>query len=155
SPLANLTTALPSLFQSGLLSAWLRGAAWLTAIAGTAAVGASLTARRAGRSSIAVTSGLAFGVLSLLAVAVGWRATDPEPVVAVQQGSTLLHAIEPGKQQVAVRFNPLRRLRATDVPQIVPIGAPAQQPSDPLLTVSHPPAGSYVIEAMLDGSVGR
>jgi hypothetical protein len=42
-----------------------------------------------------------------------------------------------------------------EVPGLVPIGTPGQRPADPLLTVAGPPAGTYIVEATVDGSPGR
>jgi hypothetical protein len=154
-PLVNLSAALPSLFQGSPLTAWLRGAAWLTGIAATAAVGTVLASRRAAPSAIGLGLGLAASVFGTAAVAGIWYVAEPQPVAAARQGPILLRAIDPAVQQVAVRFNPLQRLRISDVPRLVPIGVPGRAAADPLLSVAEPPAGTYVIEAVLDGTAGR
>lgn len=154
-PLVNLHTAFPSLFQSGVLTAWARGAVWLTGIAAMTAVGALLAARRAAYSVIALALGLTAGLFAPAAVAIIWRTSDPQPVAAEREGPAFLHAIDTASQQVAVRFNPLRRMRVGDLPAVVPIGVAGRRPSDPLVTVSQPPAGTYVVEAVVDGNPGR
>ena len=154
-PLVNLHTALPSLFQGGVLTAWIRAAVWLTGIAAMTAVGAALAARRQALAVIALAIGLTAGLFATVAVAVNWRTSDPQPVVAEREGPIFLRAIDPAAQQVAVRFSPLRRLRVGEVPGLVPIGMPGRRPADPLLTVAGPPAGTYIVEATVDGSPGR
>jgi hypothetical protein len=154
-PLVNLHTALPSLFQGGVLTAWVRGAVWLTGIAAMTAVGAALAARRVALSVIALAVGLTAGLFATVAVTVVWRNSDPQPVAAEREGPIFLRALDPAAQQVAVRFNPLRRLRAGDVPSLAAIGTPGRRTSDPLLTVVRPPAGNYVVEAVTDGNPGR
>jgi hypothetical protein len=154
-PLVNVHTTLPSLFQGGVLTAWIRSAFWLAAAAASAAVGATLAARHMARSVIALALGLSAGLLATAAVAAIWGISDPQPVAAQRQGPIFLHAIDPAARQVAVRFDPLRRLRVGELAGLVPIGTPGLRPSDPLLTIARPPAGTYVIEAVADGSGGR
>jgi hypothetical protein len=154
-PLVNLHTALPSLFQNGVVTAWVRGAVWLTGIAVMTTVGAVLAARRLALSVVALAVGLTAGLFATVAVTVVWYSSDPQPVAPEREGPNFLRALDPAAQQVAVRFNPLRRMRVGDVTRIVPIGTPGQRPSDPLLTVARPPAGTYVVEGVVDGNPGR
>jgi len=154
-PLVNLHTALPSLFQGGVLNAWGRGAVWLSGIAAMTGVGVALAARRVALSVVALAVGLTAGLFATVAVAVIWRISDPQPVAAEREGPIFLHALDPAAQQVVMRFNPLRRLRAADVPSLAALGTPGRRPSDPLLTVVQPPAGIYVLEAVADGNPGR
>jgi hypothetical protein len=154
-PLVNLQTALPSLFQGGVLTAWMRAAVWLTGIAAMTAVGAALAARRQALAVIALAIGLTAGLFATVAVTVNWRTSDPQPVAAEREGPIFLRAIDPVARQVRVRFNPLHRLRVGDLPGAVPIGTPGRGATDPLLTVARPPAGTYIVEAVLDGNPGR
>src|SRR5262245_1417084 len=154
-PLVNLHTALPSLFQGGVLTAWMRGAVWLTGIAAMSAVGVALAARRVALSVMALAIGLTAGLFATVAVTLLWRTGDAQPVAAERQGPTLLSTLDPEARQVAVRFNPLRRLRAREVTSLAAIGTPGLRPSDPLMTVVRPSAGTYVIEAIADGNPGR
>jgi hypothetical protein len=154
-PLVNLHTAFPSLFQGGVLNAWGRGAVWLCGIAAMTAVGAALAARRVALSVVALAVGLTAGLFATVAITVVWHSSDAQPVAAEREGPIFLRALDPAAQQVAVRFNPLRRLRVSDVPSLVAIGMPGRRPSDPLLTVVRPPAGIYVVEAVGDGHAGR
>jgi len=154
-PLVNLHTALPSLFQGSVLTAWARGAVWLTGIAAMTAVGVALAARRVALSFMALAVGLTAGLFATVAVTLIWRTTDAQPVAADRQGPTFLSTLDPAARQVAMRFNPLHRLRASDAPSLVAIGTLGQRPSDPLMTVVRPPAGIYVVEAVADGKPGR
>jgi len=118
-------------------------------------VGAALAARRVALSIVALAVGLTAGLFATVALAVVWLGSDPQPVAAEREGPIFLRALDPAAGQVAVRFNPLRRLRVGDVPGLAPIGTPGRRPTDPLLTVARPPAATYVLEAVVDGSAGR
>ena len=153
-PLVDLNTALPSLFQGGPLMAWLRAAAWLTGIAATAAVGTVLASRRASPSVIGLGLGLSAGIFGTVCIAGIWHISDPQPVIAARGGPIFLRAIDPAVQEVAIRFNPLQRLQIGDVLGLIPIGLPGRGATEPLLSVAAPPAGTYVVEAIVDGSGG-
>jgi hypothetical protein len=156
SPLVNLITALPSLFQGGPGTAWLRAVAWLAGIGATAATGALLAARRTSRTVVGVGLGLAAGIFGTTAIASVWAFGDRQPVATARAAPLFLRAIDPSSRQVAVRFDPLRRLRLSEVAALVPIATPGGGgASDPWLSVVEPPAGTYVIEAVVNGDAGR
>jgi hypothetical protein len=56
---------------------------------------------------------------------------------------------------VAVRFQPLRRLHVLDVPPLLPIVTPGGgRPTDPLVSIAHPAAATYRIDALINGDAG-
>ena len=119
------------------------------------AVGAALAARRQALAVIALAIGLTAGLFATVCRR-GQLAHQRSAACRRRAGGPiLLRAIDPAAQQVAVRFSPLRRLRVGEVPGLVPIGTPGRRPADPLLTVAGPPAGTYIVEATVDGSPGR
>jgi hypothetical protein len=154
-PLVNLTTALPSLFQTGPGGALLRACAWLLAIAVTAGVGVLLARRHAPTRVVALGLGVAAAVTGTTALATVWRRADPQPVTAARAGPAMLRALDPGAGQVSVRFQPLRRLHAQDVPPLLPIVTPGGgRPVDPLASVAHAAAATYRIDAVINSDAG-
>ncbi len=157
-PLVNLPAGLPSLFQTGPLAALARGLVWLLALAAAGGVGAWLSRRRAATAVVVVGVGLTAGVLGTAALTLIWSRSESGTVTAANAGPSLLRAIDPDANQLAIRFQPLERLRVLDVPPLLPILSrwPAtNRPEDPLASVSRPPAATYAIEAVVTGDAGR
>ena len=154
-PLVNLTTALPSLFQTGPGGALLRAGVWLPAIAATAGAGVLLARRQAPTRVVALGLGLTAALAGTTTVAVLWQIGDQRPLTAVRAGPSVLRAIDPGAGQVAVRFQPLRRLHVQDVPPLLPIVTPGGgRPTDPLASIARPAAAEYRIDAVINGDAG-
>jgi hypothetical protein len=154
-PLINLTTAFPSLFQTGPGGAWLRASAWMLAIAATAGAGVLFARRHAPARVVALGLGMAAALTGTTALAALWRIGDPQPVTAARGGPAILRAIDPAAGQVAVQFQPLRRLHVQDVPPLLPIVTPGGgRPVDPLASISHPAAATYRIDAVINSDAG-
>src|ERR1044072_1591826 len=142
-PLVNLTTALPSLFQTGPTGALLRAALWLIAILATAAV-RPIPAPRLPARGWALGLGLSAALTGTLALAAVWRIGDPQPLTALRAGPGVLAALDPDAGQLALRFQPMRRLHVEEVPPLLPIaGTGGGRPTDPLAVVAHPPPAPH------------
>lgn len=157
-PLVNVTTGLPSLFQTDPMPAMLRAGVWLLAVAATAGVATLIARRRASIETVAVGTGFAAAVTGMLALSVVWRLNAAPPVTQGKAGPALLRALDGDASQVAIRYRPLARLRANDVPPLLPLLSPAppvSRPDAPLASVAEAPAATYTIEATVTGDASR
>ena len=154
-PVIDLTTAFPSLFQAGPGTALLRACIWLIAIVMTASAGVFLARRFAQPRVVALGLGLTAAATGTAALTVLWRLGDSHPVTAARAGPALLRAIDPGAGQVALRYEPLRRLHVQDVASLLPLVTPGgSRSTDPLASVARPEAATYVIDATITGDGG-
>jgi hypothetical protein len=159
-PVVNVTTGLPSLFQTRPSQAAVRGIVWLLAIAITGLVTGLFARRRMSTAAIAVGTGFTAAAAGMLALSIVWRMNGAEPLRQGNAGPALLRALDGDARQIAVRYPPLSRLRPDDVPPLLPLLAPAPPPAPsraaaPLASVSRAPAATYTIEASITGDAGR
>ena len=158
SPLVDLSTGLPSLFQTTLDGALARSAIWLIAIAVTASLAVWLDRQRAARDSSAVAIGLTAAATGMAALSIVWSMNAAQPVTAAKAGPRVLRAIDGDTRQVAVRYEPFGRVPVADVPPLLPLAtafvAPPR-PTDPLVVLTDPSAAQYTIEATVEGNPGH
>jgi hypothetical protein len=157
SPLVNITTGLPSVFQTTPASALIHALVWIAAIAVTAAIGMFVERRGATRTSVAVALGFSAVTAATVALTIVWRdhGTDASRVTPATGAMAFLRRFDPDSGQFAVRDKPARRVRMRDVPANVTLvedlgDAPLQK--EPRAALFHLPAGVYAIETLPGGS---
>jgi hypothetical protein len=157
SPLVNITTGLPSVFQTTPSAALLHGLVWIAAIAATAAIGVFVERRGGTRTSVAVALGFSAIVSATVALTIVWR--DHDPAVARVTPATgamaLLRRYDPDSGQFAVRDQPLGRLRMRDILANVTLADTARDPEsrdEPAVSLFDLPAGTYAIDGTGGGS---
>jgi hypothetical protein len=116
SPLVNITTALPSVFQTSSSSALFHGLVWVAAIALTAAIGIFVERRGATPTDVAIALGFSAVIASTLALSVVWRNHGPTgPLVTPASGTiAFLRRYDPDSWQFVVRDRPIRAVRIRD-----------------------------------------
>lgn len=156
SPLADVTTGTPSLFQNEPLAALAHGAVWLAAVAFTALAGRVVAAKTTTVAAQAAAIGLAAAVSSMAALSIVWHDNQARPVTPTTGNVALLQAIDRSSHQIAIQDPPLKLLTLADVPprlviaSFPAIGADAAPASDgPLIRVPHAPAATYVVDIVL------
>lgn len=159
SPLVDVTTGLPSLFQTGPRMALVHAGIWLAAAVVTASVGALVASRGGTAVTMGVSMGFGAAASAMLALTLVWRSNGASPLTPTTGIVELLHRIDPDSGQIGVRFAPFRRLSRRDLlAQLVlaDVQPAARPPNDVALYFPHPPAGTYVIEARIpNGGAGR
>ena len=153
SPLVNITTGLPSLFQTTWPAALLHALVWIAAIALTAAVGLFVERRGATPTYVAVALGFSAMMTAMVALAVVWRdhrGTTAAPVSLATGTVAFLRRYDPDSRQLALRDRPLGRLRMRDVLANLTLVDETLDPpthTDPSVQLLQLPAGAYAIEA--------
>jgi len=158
SPLVDLSTGLPSLFQTTLGGALARTAIWLLAVATTAGIAAWLDRRRTSRVTAMLGVGFTAAVTGMTALSLVWALNAAHPLTPFKAGPHLLRAIDGNPRQLAVRYAPFGRIRVRDVPPLLTLQSPLpppQRPDDPLALVTEPSAATYTIEATVTGNAGH
>ena len=161
SPLVNITTGLPSVFQTTPSAAFIHGLVWIGAIALTAAAGMLAERRGAARASVALVLGFAAAAASALALSIVWwahgvpaggspaasSALTPAPATAA-----FLRRFNPDSGQAVIRYSPIRRVRKRDVLAAMTLADVAPTRESPGLALFRLPAGLYAIEGTGRGS---
>jgi hypothetical protein len=158
SPLVDLTTGLPSLFQTTLVGAIARAAIWLLAVVTTAGIAAWLDRRRPSPETGVLGIGLTAAVTGMTALSIVWTPNAAHQLTPTKAGPRLLWAIDGDARQLAVRYAPFGRVRVTDVPPLLPLMSALplpHRPDDPIALVSDPPAATYTIEGTITGNAGH
>ena len=164
SPLVNITTGLPSVFQTSPSSALLHGLVWIGAIALTAAAGILAERRGAARTTVALVLGFAATVTSSAALSVVWW--DHGVSTAGVPGSSsaftpaaatvaFLQRLDPDGHQLVARYSPIRRVRARDVLGNLTLADTSVNPPSPdgaAVALFRMPAATYGIEAIGSGT---
>jgi hypothetical protein len=150
SPLVNITTGFPSVFQTTPSDAFLHGLVWLAAVALTAAAGIFAERRGAGRTPVALSVGLAAIVTSAIALSIVWRDHGVGPTMTPAAATAaLLRTYDPDSRQIAIRYSPIRRVRARDLLTnltLAEAGADPVSHEAPAITLFRLPAGVYAVE---------
>ncbi len=158
SPLVDLSTGFPSLFQTKPAGALARSGIWLIAIVITASLAVWLDRQRAAPDNAAVAIGLTAAVTGMAALSMVWAMNAAQPLTAARAGTRVLRAIDGDARQVAVRYEPFWRVPVADVAPLLPLLTPLAarpRPNDPMALVADPPAAQYTIEATIDGDAGH
>ena len=145
SPVVDLTTAVPSVFQSSLgLVVW-QSAVWLAAGAVVIVVAIAVSRRRAsGDGSVVAIGAVAFAA-TMTAATVVWRSHGADPVKPDGGALAYLSAYDGDARQMAVSLSPLRAIRRADVPPRLAIVDTASPAGDLLAYVRRVPAARYTI----------
>jgi len=157
SPVVDLTTAFPSMFQTTAAAAFGRALVWLAAIAGTALVAMWLDRRRAAPHVAALTLGMTAAATGTAAIAIVWALNAAQPVQTARGASRLLLGVDGDPRQLAVRYRPLRRVRTAELPALLPPVSEmsrSRRPEDPIAVVTEAAAATYTVEATLAGDAG-
>jgi hypothetical protein len=156
SPLVDLPTGMPSLFRNEPLTALGQAAVWLGAIGLTALAGARIARRGASTSIVATGIGLAAAFTGMLALSIVWRSNHAVRLTPTTGSVALLGIYDPDSHQIAIQYEPLKRLPLGDVaPRLtlasaVPKSRASSSPiGDPLIRVPHPPTATYAVEVAL------
>jgi len=145
SPIVDLTTAAPSLFQSSLRIVLLQSAVWLGAVAVTVATAIAVSHRRASSDRSFVAIGSVAMTMTMIAATVVWRSHGAEPVKSDGGALEYLSAYDGDARQLAVSLSPLRAVRRADVPPRLPIVDVVSPAGDVLAFVRRVPAARYSI----------
>lgn len=158
SPLVDLTTGLPSLFQTTPWAALARAAVWLLAVAATVAVALSVERRRSSREAEALAIGLTSALGGMAALTVVWSLNAARPMTAATAAPALLRDIDADTRQIAVEFEPFHRIRIADVAPQLPLVSSSwvpRRPDDPIAFIPDAPAAVYTIDLMVTGKARR
>jgi hypothetical protein len=156
SPLADVTTGVPSLFQNEPPTALAHGVVWLAAVALTALAGRIIAAKTTTVATQAAGLGLAAAVCSMGALSIVWHDNHARPVTPTTGNVALLHAVDRSSRQIALQYSPLKVLPPADlsprleIASFPPPGADAIPAGNgPLIRVPHAPAATYAVDIVL------
>jgi hypothetical protein len=157
SPVVDLTTAMPSLFQTSAAGALGRAAVWLLAIGATASVAMWIDRRRAAPEFAALTLGFSAAFTGMAAIAIVWTMNGARPVEAARGASRLLLSVDGDPRQFAIRYSPFRRIRAAELVTLLPPlseTVTARRATDPLAIVTDAAAATYTVDATIGSDAG-
>ena len=115
SPLVNLTTGLPSLFQNTPAVVLGQTAVWAIAIAATSVIAAGAARRGLATHTIALVVGFTAAVAGMIALSIVWRTNHATPLTPTASNLELLRQYDPSPYQFAVRIPPWTRIPLADV----------------------------------------
>jgi hypothetical protein len=146
SPLVNITSGFPSVFQTTTSAAFLHGVVWMGAIALTAAAGMLVERRSAARTPVALAIGFAAIATSAIALSIVWR--NRSAMTPAAATAAFLRQYDPDARQVAIRYSPLRRVPGRDVLTNLTLAEAGADPAsrEPAITLFRLPAGVYGLE---------
>ena len=159
SPVVNLTTAFPSLFQNEPRIALVHAMVWLGAAGITAAAVRTIARRGSSRAEVVVWCGLIATVASSVALTIVWAMNRAAPLTPTTGAIALLHRFDPDSRQIAVRYarldrlpfvESIARLPLNELPIHVPLAEAAlssRRRNEPVIFLENVPAATYVIEA--------
>jgi len=152
SPLVDVTTGVPSLFQSGVRLVLMHAAIWALAAAVTAGIAVRLGRISVSAETVAAGVGLAAATTGMIALSIVWRSNHASPLTLPTGNLEFLRHYDP--QGLAFRLNPKRRLEAADLlPDLVLVSNHDPAHADgPLLVLDRPPAATYEISADVAGA---
>src|SRR5205807_7730957 len=101
SPIVNLSTGLPSMFQTATAGALVRAAVWLAAAAATLGCAVWIDRRRTRGESAPLAIGLTGAVSAIVAISIVWTMNGVQPLLPSQAGARLLRAVDGDAHQVA------------------------------------------------------
>jgi hypothetical protein len=152
SPVVDLTTAVPSLFQNPPAVATMHAAVWLVAalvvvvLAGT--LGRTGQHARGGRATFAA-SVLILGVLAemgtMAAASLVWWSNRTVVERPDTGALALLQQYEPDGRQIALAYQPFRRVRLRDVPPLLGLTHTVDLSSGEQSVLLHVPPGTYEV----------
>jgi hypothetical protein len=156
SPLVDLTTGVPSLFQNPPRVVLGQAAIWAALVSAAVAIGLVVARRGASAQVVALAGGAALALAGMISVSLVWRTNNAAPLTPATASIDLLRRVDPDSHQIALRYSPLRRVAIENLPPMIPLlvnDAPAAASAvTPLLQLESPPAATYEIEAVLNGA---
>jgi hypothetical protein len=150
-PIVDLTRGLPSSFQTPPPIVAFHAVIWLLAIACPAAIAVLLDRRGWGRAALVVVIGLGWAITTMSATAFVWNSNRATNVARDAGGIEVLRHYSPASKQLALSYQPWRRIAAADLPARITLArtiSGAGRPEEPLLFVVHPVAGVYEVEGI-------
>lgn len=150
SPLVDLTTGLPSVFQHAFVPTVACALVWLGAIALTAAGGGWLARRGTSDAIVVVGLGFTGAIAAMLALSIVWRMNHAAPLKPTTGAIALLRQYDPDRRQMAVQYSPLQMISTTELLgrlRLADLRPPAARADDPLVVVPSAPAATYEIGA--------
>jgi hypothetical protein len=157
SPVVNVATGMPSLFQSSTRVALMHASIWMVAGAATAWAGVRLGRSRASSQTVALAVGAVAAASAMAALSIVWQSNRAQPLTPASGSLALLRHYDRGR--FAIGYAPLHLIAMADVPPLLTLDArteamiPAAQP---LLALAHLPAATYEIAALIaDGRADR
>ena len=151
SPLVNITSGFPSVFQTTTSAAFLHGVVWIAAIALTAAAG-MLVERRGAARDVHRPRDRVCGHRHVSDRAVDRRGKDAVPLVRDDAGGGhrgVPRQSRPRRRQVAIRYSPdppRACARRADEPDAGRSGRATPQRASPAIALFRLPAGVYGVE---------
>ena len=152
SPVVDLTTGMPSLFQGTPGRGWLAALIWAGAI--LLVVGCVRAAPwQQSRPALALTAGLASAGAGMLGLTLVWRANNATPLTIGRSALALLGTYDVDARQLGLSLSPFERVPRADIPSrltiadVSPAGVPAGEPA---LVLKDLPAAEYEIDAVMD-----
>ena len=155
SPVVNVATGVPSLFQNTPRVAVWQAVVWILAAAATAWI--AQRAERRGATSAGLVSIIVVtaAVGAMAALTIVWRSNGARPTTPASGALALLRQYDPQRAQLAVGYAPLRRLPNAALPAMLPLAdvqAASVPANQPLAAIARPPAGDYEFAASLAGA---
>jgi len=156
SPAVDLTTGVPSVFQTDPGIALLHALVWIAALS-FAIAAAVWVARRAGAASTAtvtVAAGLAAAVAAMASLTIVWRSNHAIPLTPGRGVPIFLQHDDPDRSAIAVRLSPFQRVPMQELAARLTLAdvVPASRDRDDVFArLMHVPAATYAIEATLSG----
>jgi hypothetical protein len=160
-PAVNLTTGLPSLFQTSAHRAVENAVVWVGAVALVVVVTLAAARRRRSDSapgkrlaaaSLVTIAGAAAAVCTMAALTLVWQLNAAVPLTADRGALALLSKYNAGSRQMAMTLSPFARLPLRALPSRLTVAdvEPSTVPADePLLVLRDLPAATYEIQATL------
>lgn len=150
SPLVNVTTGLPSLFQNEPLTAVAHALVWLLAIATVAGALRLLAHWNLTQTTAIVVIGFVGAASAMLALSVVWSSNGVAPKTPAAASAALRRHFTPDAGQLGVRFAPFQVLAASDVVLAATREqwpGPARSLNEPLAALTYPLAATYELTA--------
>jgi hypothetical protein len=126
SPLADLTTALPSFFQNPYPAVAVHAAVWVVAAAAALATGLFVETRSASTTTIGLSMAVAGGLAAMAAATTVWHFNGSRGLTPLPASLLLLDRFRPGSGQLLVRYEPFERLPLGAAPEAVSLDPPGR-----------------------------
>ena len=107
SPVANITTAVPSLFQNPPSVALEQAAVWAIALIVAGWIGTAVFRRGAAIETATVAIGFCAAMSAMIAASIVWRTNHAAPLAPTKGSIELLHEYRPGSGQLAIVYTRL------------------------------------------------
>ena len=147
SAVADVTTAVPSMFRSTPTMVAGQALVWIAACAAVVAIAA--TRPRVGRERAIVGVGLCAAVFGMIAAATVWWTNGVRGVRTDGGALQYLSMYDGDARQVAIALSPFARVRRAEIPPRLSLADTAPANDAPLASLRHVPAATYLIALTL------